>query len=628
MTGETSSRPSSPVDLSSPLPFTQATQYSSPSPIRNPPGQQTEGVVRRGKSPGRGEVQGVQETPPSTPVSSVLTAPVRVSQPSTSSTPRGFIAPASSHNGFIMASELPRSQGVGAKLTPEVLWTKHHDNPISGVCYRLFIKPLDRSKTQTEGSYTVMYSGHTSLYVVAVPGGGYTITSFKTHLAREGWGAYSPTARIGNFSKEGTLLPPQSFGLLLSKWFKPDYNDFMRFRKPEVVDITQVFSLGDVLWRLYSCGILDHKSQNMLNLRMQYQLLPLPTGARKSLSFTETSVVTSSAGIVASSRRPVDMSSSSEEEDEEKEIREENDRREVDRQGAQADLDILDVNLNDQAEENENHEAILNKNRNLRVKIDKLRKVAGKALRCADHFRGRVEKTENRKMRNLNKSITMCVEACVKSKFETVCKSIEETKSVILSLKTESGGVAAKTNLLLKKFEAPPALNFPPPQILFQRQQQTYQQPSNQCSNKQLQDQVYHGQVFGLQENLQGHQALQPQGHGVHQGHGALQGHAPALPIQPQGYGGHQAYQGYASPTLPTQHQGHGGHHRHQGHAPTALPTQGHEGHMNPQTHQGHRGHQAPQFHAPPALPTLPQVPTVPQPSMDLDEILASLVRD
>ena len=610
----TSPRSSTSLNLSSPSAFTQATQYSSPSPPHNPPSHQGEGEVRgksprtRGMSPRMREVQGVQVTPPSTPASTAPSAPARVSLSSSSSTPGGRSVPAS-YTGFIMASDLPRSQG--ALLTPEVLWTKHHDNLISGVCYRLFLKPLDRSKPQKEGSYMVMYSGHTSLYALAVPGGGFNISSFKTHLAREGWGAYSPLARIGNFSKEGTLLPAQSFGSLLSKWFKPDYNDFLRFRKPEVIDISQVFSLGDVLWRLYSCGILDHTNQNMQNLRMQYQLLPLPSGAKKSLVFATTEVESSSTGVVATARRPVDISSSSEDE-EEQEDREENERKEEDRASAAADLGCLEVGVEDEVHDDDCKESILIKNKNLKNKVDKLRKVAGKALRCADHFKGRVEKTKVKELRNMNKSITMCVESCVKSKFETMLKSMEETKSVILSLKTESGGVAAKMNLLLKKSETPFAPNFPPPSTPFQQASHGNQRllhgnhhlappPAQQSPSyylvKQQANQVQ-GQGQAINPAGQGQVYLQNAGQGLVFNNRAGQSHV------------YHASNGQSLPILGSQGR---------------QVYVGHEGQENPLAPQGHRGHQAPQFFAPPALSPQPQEPDLPQPSVDLDDFLASL---
>ena len=623
MSGQTPPMSSTPVGLSSPL--APATQYSSPSPIRLPTGLQVEGEGMQGRKVGRRGVQGVQETTPTILAPTGTSAPAMGSRPSSTSTStsRGFVAPANSHTGFIMASSLPRSQGTN--LTPEVLWTKHHDNSISGVCYRLFIKPLDRSRPQTEGSFTVMYSGHTSLYVLAVPGGGFNISSFKTHLAREGWGAYSPASRSGNFTKEGTLLPPQSFGSLLSIWFKSDYTDFMRFKKPEVVDITQVFSLGDVIWRLYSCGILDHGNENMGNLRMQYQLLPLPAGAKKSLTFTDTAVESSSAGVVATSKRPVDGWSSSEEEDDEvQEFREEDTRKEADRAGAVADLEGLELVLDDEADEDDVKESIVNKNKNLRIKFDKLRKVAGKALRCADHFKGRVEKTELRRMRNTNKSITKCVEACVKSKFEMIVKSTDETNSVILSLKTELGSVAAKTNLLLKKFDKPLTPNFPPPpspfqqQPFFHKQQQQLQVPPPQ--QQQLQGPTTPQQLLQVPPLLQQqHLQVPPPPQQQQQATLYLVQQEPVQHQSIQGQGQGQVFNTNSS----------------QGHVYQSSNGQGQvfntstrQGHI----YQGHVGHQAPQFQAsyqaPPSLRSRLQVPAEYQPPADLDEILASLTSD
>ena len=292
-------------------------------------------------------------------------------------------------NGFVMASSLPLDQGAGARIeVPSIKWNKLHENMLSGTAYRLFIKPLDGDKIQTEGNYTVKYTGKTFLYAYAEPGGGFNITKFKSHLAREGWGAFTPAAR-DKFTREGTIKPAESFGSVLSTFYSQDYLDFIRFGKPEVIDITQIFNLGDVLWKLYSRGILDHKCENMTNFRLQYQAMTLPGGAKKSLNFSSSSSTTprTSVGCEVMMEPEGIVISSDEEGEDDKAERHVNKRKDEDRVRAREEMNKLEVNDEDIATETDRRETVLTKNKRLKLKVSKMMSITSKALGAADHFK-------------------------------------------------------------------------------------------------------------------------------------------------------------------------------------------------------------------------------------------------
>ena len=470
MSGENALPPSTPRGLELSPMVTGLHQSSSPSPPRSRHPSNHQQV-----SPWRNDVQGDLDiitlaTPPSTPAPTA--AEGRISRQS----------------GFVAASSLLHHQGNGSRSGDTgIKWNKQHEAMISGAVYRLFIKPLDEGKPQTEGNYVVGYTGKTFLYVVAEPGGGFNIAKFKSHLAREGWGAFSPPAR-DKYNRDGTMKPSESFGSILSTYYGLDFQDFMKCGKPDLIDITQLYNLGEVIWKLYSCGILDHKCENMNNFRMQYQAVTLPGGARKSLSFPNSTPPTarvSAEGVRGNGLDPEGILISSEDEDDVDQVgRQETLRKEDDRVRAREEMTALEVTEEDVAKETDDRERILAKNKRLKIKVDKMKNITGRALGSADHFKGRIEKYDIKRGKNQNKIISKCVEACIETKMESLTNMVDQMKDEIMSIKKETGGVSAKSTKILNNTGQILTPSYPPPTI--RNQNQHFVQHPQQVSNSQF----------------------------------------------------------------------------------------------------------------------------------------------
>ena len=330
---------------------------------------------------------------------------------------------------------------------------------IEGRAWRVFIKDLDQFRK-------VPRDGKTVFYCFAEPGGGFLMREFHDHLAKHNMGAFTPPAREGKFSEIGEERRPESFRSLVERFGEQDRREYAKHGEP-MVQLDHIKTLGDVIFDLYSTGILSSGEVELYNeFRVKYKV-------EKVLHPTSSTVTAArqlfSNGTLATSERIVISESESEAE----EVVDEDNTMDADKQEVcSIEREMAAEGLDASIEEDVASETVTKeKYQSLATKYNKSAQMLGRSFAVLHNQQKTIDSFQAKKSVISAKTISNCLKAYCGPKFASLEKIHANTQSMLGLIKSDALNAAARSGSLLaiernkqKEAHAKKMLN-PPPSI-------------------------------------------------------------------------------------------------------------------------------------------------------------------
>ena len=407
-----------------------------------------------------------------------------------------FSDPPSTGGDFVMASNLAKKMKSPVDLSQTQEFV---DLLIEGRAWRVFIKDLDQfSKVPKDGK--------TFFYCFAEPGGGFSMRDFHDHLAKHNMGAFTPTAREGKFSEIGEELLPESFGSLVERFSGRDRMEYIKYGEP-MVQIGDIKTLGDVIFDLYSTGILSSGEVEFYNeFRVKYKVEKIQHPTSAGVAAARQLFVN---GTLAKSSR---VESSGSESDVDEEVDEENtvvaDRKEVDsieRGMAEEGLDgsIDEEGIASETVTKEKYQALASKYNKSATMLARSYAVLHNQQKTIDSFQAKKSVISAR-------TISNCLKAYCGPKFTSLEKMHNDSQVMLGKINSNALNAAARSGSILaiernrqkeahnKKMQNPPP---PPSTAVIQQRQRNFAQQQAQ-NNVQIPNYAQLPQNFAQQPQI------------------------------------------------------------------------------------------------------------------------------
>ena len=331
---------------------------------------------------------------------------------------------------FVTASNLAKKSKPSTDLsqTQEVV-----EVFIEGRAWRVFIKDLDQFRK-------VPKDGKTIFYCFAEPGGGFLMREFHDHLAKHNMGAFTPPAREGKFSEIGEERQLQSFRSLVERFGGPDRMEYVKHGEP-MVQLGQIKTLGDVIFDLYSTGILSSGEVEFYNeFRVKYKVEKIqhPTSSTISAArqlFTSGTVATSARIVISESESEV-------EEDADEDNTMVADRQEV----CSIEREVAAGGLDGSIEEDVISETVTKeKYQSLAIKYNKSALMLGRSFAVLHNQQKTIDSFQAKKSVVSARTISNCLKAYCGPKFASLESKHANTQSMLGQIKSEALNAAARS---------------------------------------------------------------------------------------------------------------------------------------------------------------------------------------